>query len=156
MREIVLQRLWIGNAREAREPRLLYDMGVAAVVDAVGTEGAFALTLQGEEGAERAEVGAVVLATGARERFLPFPGWTLVVIAVMGEASAGQLLIFSQVVLSLQLPFAVVPLVWFTGNRAIMGVLAAPLWMRVAGWAIALVITVANAWLVLQMAGVVS
>lgn len=80
----------------------------------------------------------------------------LVVIAVMGEASAGQLLIFSQVVLSLQLPFAVVPLVWFTGNRAIMGVLAAPLWMRLAGWAIALVITVSNAWLVLQMAGVVS
>jgi manganese transport protein len=80
----------------------------------------------------------------------------LVVIAVMGEASAGRLLIFSQVILSLQLPFAVIPLVWFTGDRALMGVLAAPMWMRLAGWTIALVITAANAWLVLQMTGAVS
>jgi len=46
-----------------------------------------------------------------------------------GEAMTGKLLIFSQVVLSLQLPFAVVPLVWFTAQKSKLGGLVAPVWL---------------------------
>jgi manganese transport protein len=46
-----------------------------------------------------------------------------------GEKGTGQLLIFSQVILSLQLPFAIVPLVMFTADRKKMGELAAPRWV---------------------------
>jgi NADPH-dependent 2,4-dienoyl-CoA reductase/sulfur reductase-like enzyme len=62
-----------------------------AVVDAVAVAGAarrFELTLQGEDGAEAFEAAAVVLATGARERFLPFPGWTLPNVVGVGGAQA--------------------------------------------------------------------
>jgi manganese transport protein len=51
------------------------------------------------------------------------------VILVWGSGETGQLLILSQVVLSFQLPFAIVPLVMFTSSRAKMGDLAAPLWL---------------------------
>ena len=46
-----------------------------------------------------------------------------------GESGTAKLLIFSQVVLSLQLPFAIVPLVMFTADRDKMGVLIAPRWV---------------------------
>ena len=46
-----------------------------------------------------------------------------------GEKGTAQLLILSQVILSLQLPFAVVPLVMFTADRRKMGELRAPLWV---------------------------
>jgi manganese transport protein len=51
------------------------------------------------------------------------------VILVWGSAETGQLLILSQVVLSFQLPFAIVPLVMFTASRAKMGDLVAPTWL---------------------------
>jgi manganese transport protein len=46
-----------------------------------------------------------------------------------GAESTARLLVLSQVILSLQLPFAVVPLVWFTARRKVMGDFAAPRWM---------------------------
>jgi manganese transport protein len=46
-----------------------------------------------------------------------------------GEAGTAKLLILSQVVLSLQLPFAIVPLVLFTADRNKMGALVAPRWV---------------------------
>ena len=46
-----------------------------------------------------------------------------------GEKGSGQLLILSQVILSLQLPFAIVPLVMFTADRKKMGQLVAPRWV---------------------------
>jgi manganese transport protein len=46
-----------------------------------------------------------------------------------GEKGTAQLLILSQVVLSLQLPFAIVPLVMFTGDKRKMGELVAPKWV---------------------------
>src|SRR5262249_42244508 len=49
-----------------------------------------------------------------------------------GERATAHLLIFSQVVLSLQLPFAIVPLVMFTASRAKMGVFVAPRWLTTA------------------------
>jgi len=62
-----------------------------------------------------------------------------------GEQETGKLLILSQVILSLQLPFAVVPLVQFTADRAKMGPLRAPPWLIVVAGAIAAVIIALNA-----------
>ncbi|MBN8806774.1 MAG: Nramp family divalent metal transporter [Sphingomonas sp.] len=66
------------------------------------------------------------------------------VIALAGEGATTGLLVLSQVVLSLQLPFAVIPLVHFTGSRAIMGGFVSPLWLRVLAWAVAAAIVVLN------------
>jgi manganese transport protein len=73
-----------------------------------------------------------------------------IVTVIYGERGTGQLLVLSQVVLSLQLSFAVVPLVMFTGDRSLMGVFANPGWLRVAAGLVAAVIAVINGWLVWQ------
>jgi manganese transport protein len=57
-----------------------------------------------------------------------------------GSSGTGFLLIFSQVVLAFQLPFAIVPLVMFTASKAKMGEMVAPLWLTVLSWAIAALI----------------
>jgi manganese transport protein len=54
------------------------------------------------------------------------------VVVLFGESSLTQLLVMSQVVLSLQLPFAVIPLVQFCSRRSVMGALVAPLWLKAA------------------------
>ncbi len=66
------------------------------------------------------------------------------VILLYGSGGVGELLILSQVVLSFQLPFAIVPLVMFTASRAKMGELVAPLWLTGLCWLIAAVIIVLN------------
>lgn len=75
----------------------------------------------------------------------------VLVVGASGDAGATKLLVLSQVVLSLQLPFAVVPLVAFTGNARIMGALASPIWLRALAWAIAAVIIGLNATLLWGM-----
>ncbi len=72
----------------------------------------------------------------------------VVVTIWAGEKATGQLLILSQVVLSLQLPFAVVPLVMFTANRAKMGPFVAPRWLTVLAATVAAIIVALNAKLV--------
>jgi len=72
------------------------------------------------------------------------------VLATRGRDGVLPLLVFSQVALSLQLPFAVIPLVRFAGDRGILGELAAPAWMRRLAWAAAVFIVALNAWLVVQ------
>src|SRR6266478_5401469 len=72
----------------------------------------------------------------------------VVVTIWAGEKATGQLLILSQVVLSLQLPFAVVPLVMFTANRAKMGPFIAPRWLTVLAATVATLIIALNAKLV--------
>src|SRR4051812_23197816 len=74
----------------------------------------------------------------------------LITVYLYGERGSGQLLILSQVVLSLQLPFAVFPLVMFAGDRRKMGDLAAPRWMLALAWPVALIIAALNAWLFWQ------
>ena len=74
----------------------------------------------------------------------------IIVVYLYGERGTGALLILSQVVLSLQLPFAVFPLVAFTGNRAKMGAFVSPGWMRGLAWVVAVVIAVLNAGLLYQ------
>jgi manganese transport protein len=74
----------------------------------------------------------------------------VIVIGLYGERGTGALLILSQVVLSLQLPFAVFPLVSFTSNRHKMGPFVAPLWMRAVAWVVAVIIAALNVWLLYQ------
>ena len=69
----------------------------------------------------------------------------MIVILLYGSEGIGELLILSQVVLSFQLPFAIVPLVMFTASRAKMGALVAPQWLTWTCWLIAAVIIVLNA-----------
>jgi manganese transport protein len=72
----------------------------------------------------------------------------VVVTIWAGEKATGQLLILSQVILSLQLPFAVVPLVMFTASRAKMGPFVAPRWLTALAALTALLIIALNAKLV--------
>ena len=64
----------------------------------------------------------------------------LVVVAVAGEGAVGKLLILSQAVLSVQLPFAVIPLVRLTSDRAKMGELTSPRWLIACAWMTAAII----------------
>ncbi|MGC1302064.1 MAG: Nramp family divalent metal transporter [Caulobacteraceae bacterium] len=71
-------------------------------------------------------------------------------VLMLGEHSVGRMLVFTQVVLSVQLPFAIFPLVRFTGSRRLMGQYANPAWLGAAAWALFVAITAANLWLVSQ------
>jgi len=76
----------------------------------------------------------------------------VIVIALYGESGTGPLLILSQVVLSLQLPFAVFPLVAFSGDPHKMGAFVTPLWLRALAWTIAVIILLLNIVLLYQIA----
>ena len=64
----------------------------------------------------------------------------VIVASLYGASGTTKLLILSQVILSFQLPFAVVPLVQFTSDRMMMGRFVNPLWLKVAAWTISAVI----------------
>ena len=70
-----------------------------------------------------------------------------------GSAGTGELLVLTQVILSLQLSFAVVPLVMFTTNRAKMGQMVAPLWLALLAVVIAVVIVALNLKLLVDFSG---
>ncbi len=70
-----------------------------------------------------------------------------------GESGTARLLILSQVVLSLQLSFAVFPLVMFTSDRLKMGEFTNPAWLKGLAYAVATVIAALNAWLLVQTVG---
>jgi len=72
------------------------------------------------------------------------------VILIYGTAYTGKLLIFSQVVLSLQLGFAVIPLIHFVSNKNLMGNFAISLKTKIAAWLIAGIIIILNALLVIN------
>ena len=74
----------------------------------------------------------------------------LIAIIFFGERSTGRLLVLSQVVLSLQLSFAVFPLVMFTSNRRLMGEFVNPMWLKILAWLVAITIGGLNVWLLLQ------
>jgi manganese transport protein len=75
-----------------------------------------------------------------------------VVVAIMfGESGTAKLLILSQVILSMQLSFAVFPLVAFTSDKLKMGELVNPAWLRVLAYAVAFVIAALNIWLLFQL-----
>jgi manganese transport protein len=74
----------------------------------------------------------------------------VIVIVLYGERGTGALLILSQVILSLQLPFAVFPLVLFTQDRAKMGRFVSSTWVRALAWPVAVLIALLNVWLLYQ------
>jgi manganese transport protein len=74
----------------------------------------------------------------------------LLTIALMGEGSTTNLLIFSQVILSLQLSFAVIPLIMFTSDRRLMGEFVNPRWLKILACSVATVIVGLNGWLLIQ------
>ncbi|OKH42074.1 divalent metal cation transporter [Nostoc calcicola FACHB-389] len=74
----------------------------------------------------------------------------LITIIIFGENSTSRLIVLSQVILSLQLPFAVIPLVMFTSNRHLMGEFVNPLWLKSLAWLVAIIIVGLNVWLLLQ------
>ncbi len=76
----------------------------------------------------------------------------VIVTWLYGERGTASLLVFSQVVLSMQLSLAVFPLVMFTGERAKMGEFVNPRWLKWLAWATAVLILGLNAWLVVQFA----
>jgi manganese transport protein len=76
---------------------------------------------------------------------------TIIVVAFTGEAGTEKLLILSQVILSLQLSFAVIPLVIFTGNKNLMGEFVNSRSTKALAWFTALLIAVLNAWFLVLM-----
>ena len=72
------------------------------------------------------------------------------VIRLAGEGGVGQLIILSQVVLSMNLPFAIIPLIHFTSNPVRMGVFVNKPWVKVSAWGCTVAVVAANAWLVQQ------
>jgi manganese transport protein len=76
---------------------------------------------------------------------------TIIVVAFTGERGTEKLLLLSQVILSLQLSFAVVPLVLFTGNRQKIGEFVNGRWLQSLSWFVAALIAGLNAWFLVLM-----
>ena len=72
----------------------------------------------------------------------------LITILILGESATGKLLIFSQVILSLQLGFAIIPLIHFVSDKTKMGEFVIPFWQKIGSWIAALTIIGLNVKLV--------
>ncbi len=75
----------------------------------------------------------------------------VIVVFLYGESGTAKLLILSQVVLSMQLSFAVFPLVKFTSEKAKMGEFVNARWLKWLSWAVAYFIAALNVWLLIQI-----
>jgi manganese transport protein len=76
----------------------------------------------------------------------------IIVIAIYGENGSGPLIVLSQVILSLQLPFAIFPLVQFTSNPTMMGPFISPTWVKALAWPVCIIIAALNIYLLYQTA----
>ena len=74
----------------------------------------------------------------------------LIVTILYGEKGTTDLLVLSQVILSMQLSFAVIPLVMFTGSKLKMGEFVNKLWLKILVWVIAGIILILNLYLLFQ------
>jgi len=74
----------------------------------------------------------------------------IIVTALLGEHGTAQLLILSQVILSMQLSFAVIPLVMFTSDQLKMGEFVNPSWIKISGWTLGIFIAALNGYLLWQ------
>ncbi|MEK7107494.1 MAG: Nramp family divalent metal transporter [Patescibacteria group bacterium] len=77
----------------------------------------------------------------------------LAVILFFSDFGVGRLLILSQVILSIQLPFAVIPLVMFTSDKKKMGVFANKQWLKITSYILAGGIVALNLWLIYNLFG---
>jgi manganese transport protein len=75
-------------------------------------------------------------------------GPALIGVLWLGEGSVGRLLVLSQVVLTVQLPFALWPLIRFTGDRSLMGAFASGPGLNTLAWIVFAAIAAANVWLI--------
>jgi manganese transport protein len=73
-----------------------------------------------------------------------------ITIYILGESATGQLLILSQVILSMQLGFAIIPLIHLTSDKSKMGEFANKIWVKIGAWLIAITIVALNAKLVIE------
>ena len=76
----------------------------------------------------------------------------VLVIALLGEGRVDELLVFSQVILSLQLGFAVIPLIHFVSDKSTMGEFAIKSWVKILAWLVASILVFLNANLVFDFA----
>lgn len=74
-----------------------------------------------------------------------------IVTLIAGSKGTGELLLWSQVILSLQLPFAVIPLVWFTSDKKKMGEFVNRMWVKVLSWLCTAIILALNVFLVVYI-----
>lgn len=137
----------IGQAFELLSP--LLGLGIASTLFAV------ALLASGLNSTVTATLAGQIVMEGFLD--LRLPSWArrlltrgiaiipvIVVTAIYGERGTADLLVFSQVVLSMQLPFAVIPLVRFVSDRRKMGKFVIPVWVAVIAWIVAGIIVVLN------------
>jgi len=75
----------------------------------------------------------------------------VIVASIYGANGVNDLLILSQVILSLQLSFAVLPLVWFTSDKRKMGRFVNPRWMKWLAWLVTIIIIALNGYMLVQM-----
>jgi manganese transport protein len=135
-------------------------LGVAAA----STLFAVALLASGQNSTITATLAGQVVMEGFLD--IRLPGWlrrlitrllaivpAVFVAAMYGAGGTAKLLVLSQVILSMQLPFAVIPLVHFTSDRARMGAFANSRLLKVGAWTIAVVIVGINLKLLTAMAG---
>lgn len=78
----------------------------------------------------------------------------VIVTLLYGESGTAKLLILSQVILSLQLPFAIVPLILFTSDKRKMGQFVNKLWIKVLAWVVAAIIIALNVKLLFDFFGI--
>jgi manganese transport protein len=137
----------IGQAFELLSP--LLGLGIASILFAV------ALLASGLNSTVTATLAGQIIMEGFLR--LRIPNWArrlltrglaiipvVVVTALYGEKGTAELLVFSQVVLSMQLPFAVIPLVQFVSDKKKMGSFAIPRGVAALAWVVAAVILVLN------------
>jgi len=137
----------IGQAFELLSP--LLGLGIASTVFAI------ALLASGLNSTVTATLAGQIVMEGFLD--LRLPSWArrlltrgiaivpvVIVTALYGESGTGQLLVFSQVILSMQLPFAVIPLVRFVSDRRKMGDFAISRPVAAIAWLVAGVIVILN------------
>jgi len=137
----------IGQAFELLSP--LLGLGIASTLFAI------ALLASGLNSTVTATLAGQIVMEGFLD--LRLPSWArrlltrgiaivpvIVVTAIYGERGTADLLVFSQVVLSMQLPFAVIPLVRFVSDRRKMGQFAIPPYVAAIAWIVAGVIVILN------------
>lgn len=137
----------IGQAHELLSP--LLGLGIASTLFAV------ALLASGLNSTVTATLAGQIVMEGFLR--LRLPHWArrlltrglaivpvVVVTWIYGESGTAQLLVLSQVVLSMQLPFAVIPLVQFVSSREKMGVFAISPWIASLAWLVASIIVILN------------
>lgn len=143
----------IGQAHEMLSP--LLGLGVASTLFAV------ALLASGLNSTVTATLAGQIVMEGFLN--LRLPHWVrrlitrgiaivpvLIITAIYGDSGTAQLLVLSQVILSMQLPFAVIPLVRFVSDKKRMGIFAIPAWVAAIAWLVAGIIVILNLKLLLD------